>query len=139
MEDLKHSENWRVFRIQSELVEGFETLNDIGRIIPYQSKIRTSFQLSMIYMRHVRYSCNTGGHSTSQCLSAPRNKSWRCSRTALYSGVFSPVISRPFPESFTAPDTEPFSPRLTLGGPEFRGISDVRRNRKKHSIAIPHH
>jgi hypothetical protein len=30
MEDLKHSETWRVFRIQSELVEGFETLNDIG-------------------------------------------------------------------------------------------------------------
>jgi len=30
MEDLKHSETWRVFRIQSELVEGFETLNSIG-------------------------------------------------------------------------------------------------------------
>lgn len=30
MEDLKHSETWRVFRIQSELVEGFETLNDLG-------------------------------------------------------------------------------------------------------------
>lgn len=30
MEDLKTSETWRVFRIQSELVEGFETLNDIG-------------------------------------------------------------------------------------------------------------
>lgn len=30
MEDLKHSETWRVFRIQSELVEGFETLHDIG-------------------------------------------------------------------------------------------------------------
>ncbi|MDP2755863.1 MAG: TIGR00730 family Rossman fold protein [Nitrospirota bacterium] len=30
MEDLKHSETWRVFRIQSELVEGFETLNEIG-------------------------------------------------------------------------------------------------------------
>jgi uncharacterized protein (TIGR00730 family) len=30
IEDLKHSETWRVFRIQSELVEGFETLNDIG-------------------------------------------------------------------------------------------------------------
>ncbi|OGW37126.1 MAG: Rossman fold protein, TIGR00730 family [Nitrospirae bacterium RBG_13_39_12] len=29
MEDLKHSETWRVFRIQSELVEGFETLNNI--------------------------------------------------------------------------------------------------------------
>ena len=30
MEDLRHSETWRVFRIQSELVEGFETLNDLG-------------------------------------------------------------------------------------------------------------
>ena len=30
MEDLKNSEPWRVFRIQSELVEGFETLNEIG-------------------------------------------------------------------------------------------------------------
>jgi uncharacterized protein (TIGR00730 family) len=30
MEDLRHSETWRVFRIQSELVEGFETLHDIG-------------------------------------------------------------------------------------------------------------
>jgi hypothetical protein len=33
MEDLKHSETWRVFRIQSELVEGFETLNDIGHAV----------------------------------------------------------------------------------------------------------
>ena len=30
MEDLKHSETWRVFKIQSELVEGFETLSDLG-------------------------------------------------------------------------------------------------------------
>ncbi|MEW6109389.1 MAG: TIGR00730 family Rossman fold protein [Nitrospirota bacterium] len=30
MEDLKTSETWRVFRIQSELVEGFETLNELG-------------------------------------------------------------------------------------------------------------
>lgn len=30
MEDLRKSEPWRVFRIQSELVEGFETLNEIG-------------------------------------------------------------------------------------------------------------
>lgn len=30
MEDLKTSETWRVFRIQSELVEGFETLNGLG-------------------------------------------------------------------------------------------------------------
>ena len=30
MEDLKTSETWRVFRIQSELVEGFEALNEIG-------------------------------------------------------------------------------------------------------------
>lgn len=30
MEDLKNSETWRVFRIQSELVEGFENLNHLG-------------------------------------------------------------------------------------------------------------
>jgi uncharacterized protein (TIGR00730 family) len=30
MEDLKTSETWRVFRIQSELVEGFESLHDLG-------------------------------------------------------------------------------------------------------------
>ena len=30
MEDLKTSETWRVFRIQSELVEGFEALNNLG-------------------------------------------------------------------------------------------------------------
>lgn len=30
IEDLKKSETWRVFRIQSELVEGFETLYDLG-------------------------------------------------------------------------------------------------------------
>lgn len=33
MEDLKTSETWRVFRIQSELVEGFETLNDLGAAV----------------------------------------------------------------------------------------------------------
>lgn len=30
IEDLRESETWRVFRIQSELVEGFETLYEIG-------------------------------------------------------------------------------------------------------------
>lgn len=30
IEDLKRSETWRVFRIQSELVEGFESMQDIG-------------------------------------------------------------------------------------------------------------
>ncbi|MCX8031040.1 MAG: TIGR00730 family Rossman fold protein [Thermodesulfovibrionales bacterium] len=30
IEDLKKSETWRVFRIQSELVEGFETLYEVG-------------------------------------------------------------------------------------------------------------
>jgi len=33
MEDLKTSETWRVFRIQSELVEGFETLSDLGAAV----------------------------------------------------------------------------------------------------------
>lgn len=30
IEDLKQSETWRVFRIQSELVDGFETLHNLG-------------------------------------------------------------------------------------------------------------
>jgi len=30
IEDLRKSETWRIFRIQSELVEGFETLFDLG-------------------------------------------------------------------------------------------------------------
>ena len=30
MEDLKTSEAWRVFRIQAELIDGIETLNDLG-------------------------------------------------------------------------------------------------------------
>ena len=30
MEDLKTSETWRIFRIQSELIDGIETLNELG-------------------------------------------------------------------------------------------------------------
>jgi uncharacterized protein (TIGR00730 family) len=30
MEDLRTSETWRIFRIQSELVDGFESLHDLG-------------------------------------------------------------------------------------------------------------
>ncbi|GAB4357693.1 MAG: hypothetical protein Kow006_25740 [Gammaproteobacteria bacterium] len=30
MEDLKSSEAWRVFRIQAELIDGIETLNELG-------------------------------------------------------------------------------------------------------------
>lgn len=30
MEDLRTSETWRIFRIQAELVDGFETLQDLG-------------------------------------------------------------------------------------------------------------
>ena len=42
MEDLKTSEPWRVFRILSELVDGFETLNDIGPAVTIfgSSKLR---------------------------------------------------------------------------------------------------
>jgi len=35
MEDLRTSETWRVFRIQSELVEGFETLNNLGPAVTF--------------------------------------------------------------------------------------------------------
>ena len=30
MEDLRTSEAWRVFRIQSELIDGIETMNELG-------------------------------------------------------------------------------------------------------------
>jgi len=33
MEDLRTSEAWRVFRIQSELIDGIETLNQLGRAV----------------------------------------------------------------------------------------------------------
>lgn len=42
MEDLKTSETWRVFRIQSELVEGFETLHDIGPAVTIFGSSRLS-------------------------------------------------------------------------------------------------
>jgi uncharacterized protein (TIGR00730 family) len=42
MEDLKTSETWRVFRIQSELVEGFETLNEIGPAVTIFGSARLS-------------------------------------------------------------------------------------------------
>lgn len=42
MEDLKTSETWRVFRILSELVEGFETLNEIGPAVTIFGSARLS-------------------------------------------------------------------------------------------------
>ncbi len=30
MDDLKTSEAWRIFRIQAELIDGIETMNDLG-------------------------------------------------------------------------------------------------------------
>ncbi len=33
MEDLKTSETWRVFRIQAELIDGIETLNELGAAV----------------------------------------------------------------------------------------------------------
>ena len=42
MEDLRTSETWRVFRIQSELVEGFETLNDLGPAVTIFGSARLS-------------------------------------------------------------------------------------------------
>jgi hypothetical protein len=42
MEDLKTSETWRVFRIQSELVEGFETLQDLGPAVTIFGSARLS-------------------------------------------------------------------------------------------------
>lgn len=42
MEDLKHSETWRVFKIQSELVEGFETLKELGPAVTIFGSSRMS-------------------------------------------------------------------------------------------------
>src|SRR5512142_2879661 len=42
MEDLRKSEPWRVFRIQSELVEGFETLNNLGPAVAVFGSARMS-------------------------------------------------------------------------------------------------
>lgn len=42
MEDLKTSETWRVFRIQSELVEGFENLHDLGPAVTIFGSARLS-------------------------------------------------------------------------------------------------
>jgi uncharacterized protein (TIGR00730 family) len=42
MEDLKTSETWRVFRIQSELVEGFETLHGLGPAVTIFGSARLS-------------------------------------------------------------------------------------------------
>jgi uncharacterized protein (TIGR00730 family) len=42
MEDLKTSETWRVFRIQSELVDGFETLHDLGPAVTIFGSSRLS-------------------------------------------------------------------------------------------------
>ncbi len=42
MEDLKKSETWRVFRIQSELVDGFETLHDLGPAVTIFGSARSA-------------------------------------------------------------------------------------------------
>lgn len=42
MEDLKRSETWRVFKIQSELVEGFETLKELGPAVAIFGSSRMS-------------------------------------------------------------------------------------------------
>ncbi len=42
MEDLQTSEAWRVFRIQSELIDGIETLNNIGPAVSIFGSARLS-------------------------------------------------------------------------------------------------
>ena len=69
MEDLKTSEAWRVFRIQSELIDGIETLNDLGPAVSifgsarlpeqtpfYQDAITVAHDLS-----HAKFSVISGG------------------------------------------------------------------------------
>lgn len=41
IEDLRDSETWRVFRIQSELVEGFEALHKLGPAVTIYGSART--------------------------------------------------------------------------------------------------
>ncbi|MDX1594540.1 MAG: TIGR00730 family Rossman fold protein [Gammaproteobacteria bacterium] len=42
MEDLRTSETWRVFRIQSELIDGIETLNELGPAVTVFGSARLS-------------------------------------------------------------------------------------------------
>ena len=41
MEDLQTSEAWRIFRIQAELIDGIETLNDLGPAVSLFGSART--------------------------------------------------------------------------------------------------
>ncbi len=69
MENLKTSEAWRIFRIQSELIDGIETLIDLGPAVSifgsarlpvsspyYQDAITVAHQLS-----HAKFSVISGG------------------------------------------------------------------------------
>jgi len=69
MEDLKTSEAWRVFRIQAELIDGIETLNNLGPAVSifgsarlpnnspyYQDAITVAHDLS-----HAKFSVISGG------------------------------------------------------------------------------
>jgi len=69
VEDLKTSEAWRVFRIQAELIDGIETLNNLGPAVSifgsarlpttspyYQDAITVSQSLS-----HAKFSVISGG------------------------------------------------------------------------------
>ncbi|UCG77547.1 MAG: TIGR00730 family Rossman fold protein [Nitrospirota bacterium] len=69
MEDLKSSETWRVFRIQSELVEGFETLHDLGpavsifgsaRLDPHSKYYKLAVELAT-RLSNAGFSIITGG------------------------------------------------------------------------------
>jgi len=42
MEDLKTSEAWRIFRIQAELIDGIESLNELGPAVSIFGSARTS-------------------------------------------------------------------------------------------------
>ena len=53
MEDLRTSETWRVFRIQSELIDGIETLNELGPAV-------TIFGGSRLTPDHPYYQASSG-------------------------------------------------------------------------------
>ena len=57
MEDLKTSEAWRVFRIQAELIDGIETLNNLGPAVSIFGSSRLSEQ-SVYYQEAITVAHN---------------------------------------------------------------------------------
>ncbi|NQY27326.1 MAG: TIGR00730 family Rossman fold protein [Piscirickettsiaceae bacterium] len=69
MEDLKTSEAWRVFRIQAELIDGIETLNNLGPAVsifgsarlPVESPYYQDAMTVAQSLSHAKFSVISGG------------------------------------------------------------------------------